>query len=404
MVAGRRLLYAGLFMSSMLSLRVGGFTFGDFLLIGSLACVALGLRKPTVRGGGYRSIAFLITIGGAISTWRSPHALASLLIIPRLLYLVTILPWQMRVLLGSHKRYARAALWWVAGAALCGFGTILQSRFGANVIPGADVTNAGRYSGFAQHVSDTGAITAVAFAYCFGGLGSSRSLRWRGRLALAGGLACTGVGVLLSGSVSGLLSIAVAALVVILRGGISVRRLAMIAIIGFATLILSARVQTGTSNALSPWQRIQQVTSTDGAYNTSASRIDTDRLGWQGIARNPIAGVGLDGASGIVLDGLPVHNLFLGAWYQGGVLLLIALGAATLRSGRAAFRSSRRSVLGSQVVAAYVATVTFSLTAPSDYNRYYWVPMAFAITLAGLPAKDSGDVPVRERSDALQAG
>jgi hypothetical protein len=384
-------------MSSLLSLRAGGFTFGDFLLVASLACVAVAARAPAIRGGGYWSIAFLIVVGGAMSTWQSSHPGASLLIIPRLLYLVTVLPWQMRALLVSHERYLRAALWWVAGAALCGFGTILQSRFGSNVIPGADVTSAGRYSGFAQHVSDTGAISAVAFAFCIGGLGS-RDMRRRSRLVLLVGLAFTGVGLLLSGSVSGLLSIAVAAVVVILRGGVSLRRLALIAIIGFAALALSGRVQSGTSNALSPWQRIQQVTSADSSYNTSASRLDTDRLGWQGIKRHPVIGVGLDAASGTVLDDLQVHNLFLGAWYQGGVLLFVALGAATIRSGRAAFRTSRRSALGNQVVAAWVATVTFSLTGPSDYNRYYWVPMALAVTLARLTPEESGSAVVRERS------
>jgi hypothetical protein len=281
----RRLLLAGLLGSSLLSLRVGGFTIGDILLLASLGCTIGSARRPRVPPLGYTVIAWLIATGGCLASWRSSDAIASLLIASRLLYVVALLPWHLRVLLHGRQRLTTATSWWVTGAAISGLGAILQFQGGAAIIPGGVVTS-GRYGGFTQHVSDAGGVTSVGFAFCMAALLATQ-ITVRRRVLLVACLILTGTGMILSGSVSAVLSVMVAGVVLCLRGSVSLRRALFIGLAVVAMYVIAGYVQSGTQNALSLGQRIHQVTQVDGRYNTSASRLETDRRGLQGIRSNP---------------------------------------------------------------------------------------------------------------------
>lgn len=382
----RSVLCLGLFGSSFLVFRVGGLTIGDGFLLGSVAVAALplllqrGARPPT----NVLAIAAALTlVGGALATLRADSASASLLVLARVLFLVAVLPMLARRLLTSKRHIWRAAYIWSAGAALCGMGTVAQYYFGPTVIPGAEVTNVGRYPGFAQHVSDLGGITSAGAAFLLAGLSTPNQSRRAREVLLIGG--CL-VGLLLSGSVSGLVALAAAGVYLMLKRRISLRRAIGAGLLIAAAVSLANRIQGQTNYALSPWERALQVTgltARDAALNTTASRLDTIEVGWtRFIDQYILIGRGLDPSSGEVVGTLTVHNVLVAAAYGGGVLFLLGFLLALGSAGRQVLRA--KSALELQIGAAFVASVVFALTGPSVFNRYLWVPVALVYAVRAL--------------------
>jgi hypothetical protein len=160
-------------------------------------------------------------------------------------------------------------------------------------------------------------------------------------------------------------------------------------------------VQHKTNGALTPLQRIEQATGlgtftvAQRGLNTSQSRLETDAAGWRGFRAHPLIGSGLDPASGIVdqQDQFQVHNLLLGAAYQGGLTLVIALLLPIVLSLRRGWQVARTSVLASQLYAGLVAAMVFALTAPSDFNRYFWIPIALVAAVHRISRETALAVP-----------
>jgi hypothetical protein len=403
----RRLLYASLFASSFLVFRVGAFTIGDILLVGSLALTALDRRTYAVRplASWAPAVTFLIVVGGLLASYRAADVSESLLTIIRLVLLITVLPWQARTLLTTPDRLHRAINSWVAGAAVTCAGALLQITRGPESIPGGMVTDAGRYSGFTQNISDTGGIACVAIVMAVAGLSrkTGRGVRIWVLIAVACGLA----GLVLSGSVSGMLATAAGIIYLLFRGNIRPGRAIFLGAVSIAGLVLALRLQTQNEFALNPLERLQQTlglrsfVGQTADLNTSASRLDTMKYGVNAFIENPIFGAGLDPVSAIATNGFAVHDILVAAAYQGGVCLLLAL----LIPGVSAFRRLwvRKPVQQyvMQANGAFLAALVFALTAPSFFNRYFWVPVALSY-VAGVLRRDAVDEP--ESSKPLVAG
>ncbi|WIB25444.1 O-antigen ligase family protein [Curtobacterium sp. MCSS17_015] len=387
----RRLFYVGLFASSLLALRLGPFTVGDFLIVGSalLMCLEAGRRVKPI-GIALPVVAFGIVMAGLLSAYRSVDQPEVFVTLARLLYLVCVLPWQARNLLPDRARLMVASGWWAAGAAVCSAGTLLQYRFGPGIIPGGTVTNAGRFSGFAQSVSDTGAIASVGLIFAIVGLRRGNSRRIRTLSLLCVGLAL--VGLVLSGSVSGILAAGIGVIYLILRGSIRPGLAVFLAALASAALVVALNVQQGTGVALTPMERIQQtlgLSARDASLNTSATRLDTMRIGVDGILHNPIFGAGIDGQSGVVIGDLQVHNIFLAAFYQGGALLCLALLIAVTGPWRRLFVRRPVPLFQMQANAVFLTALVFAMTGPSFYNRYFWIPVALSYVAATVK-RDEG--------------
>ncbi len=384
--AARLLLYVGLAFSSLMTLRITGFTLGDIALVCS--ALLLLISGPR-RGGASRPILLatwiasgLVLAGGLLATLRADSLAGNTLTILRILFVMAVLPWQFRRLAGTEATYVRATWSWLAGAALCTLATLGQYK--SILIPGASITQAGRYTGFTQHVSDVGGIGAATGA-CL--LAWALNAKTGGlRLVALGGLASAGVGILLSGSVSAMLSIVVASVYLVLRGNASVGRLLLAVGVGAAVFGLAGKVQNSTNNALNPIERIRQVlgaTDTERAsLNTSATRLRYDQIGLDGFIHHPIIGRGLDESSTAVdiytRDG--PHNLFIGALYAGGILLFLGITIVVGQALVRAVRISRYDRLGTQAGSAFIAAFTFAMTAPSSFNRYFWIPLALVVS------------------------
>jgi len=191
-------------------------------------------------------------------------------------------------------------------------------------------------------------------------------------------LAC-GVGLVLSGSVTGMIAAVLALCGVLVR-----RRLSFKALCYGLTIIMLAYVagtflqhHTLGGRGVSPLDRL--TASTGGGtieQNTFESRLGTDRiaLGW--IAADPIFGRGLDPSAGATIDDLPVHNMFLLLWAQGGLLLALALLLVLTRMAHVVLAVGGRSdPLKEQLVGGALAALIFAMTAPITFQRYFWLPL-----------------------------
>ncbi len=147
--------------------------------------------------------------------------------------------------------------------------------------------------------------------------------------ASAEGIPCSliSLGLVLAGSVTGMLSAALAAILLIVRNkkrrSLGTFRLAAASLLGWAGvnhlhgLIPSVNL---------PWTRFSEATGTLGSVGTLQLRLLTDQYAISRIIDSPIRGVGLDPQSGGTYDGSTLtHNLILLVWMQGGFALLVAV-------------------------------------------------------------------------------
>lgn len=380
---GRGLFYLGLFFTSMLVLRVGSLTIGDALLMASIICVGLarGVNHTVAWPRAYfplwgTAVLFTMFVTGALlSAGNAAQPGESLTVVARLILVMLVLPWLARTVLPTSEQLTTAAGWLVAGAAVCASGTILQFLFGASLIPGAAVTEAGRFSGFTGHVSDLGGVASMGIAIGIGFLLGARRASTRAWSVVALGVLT--VGLVLSGSVSGMAAAMVGVLVYVFRRALKFRHLILISLLLVAVMYAVSMLQSAVS-ALSPIERLMQTLGLrdQGRYSTSESRIETFQAAWEQIVISPLVGQGFDGISAIA-DGIhPPHNIIIGALFQGGILVTFVIVMMTLRPFRGRWLRQDRSPLATQLMAGAVAAIVFTMTAPSLYNRYFWIPLA----------------------------
>jgi O-antigen ligase len=391
LAAGRAVLYPGLALTSLLLLRgPADLPIGDIAIAVAGLFAVVSLARPQLRvPGALRVAGALVVVGALLASIVSSDPLGSIGVGVRLTYTVLVIPWILLTLLTKQRHVERAVLWCLAGAALCAAGALLQFFMG-DVIPGGTITADSRFTGFTTHPSDLGGIAAMSAAAALGAAFSP--LPRRRRLLAVVILAVAVVGLLMSGSVSGLLAMCAVVLFLIVRGAIKPGRAlilgaAMSIAIGFAVALLTS------AGALGPLQRFLLTTGQTEAStesNTAGTRLELADRAVEAIIARPVTGHGLVTEDNILLGEFTVHNNFLAAWHAGGILVLLGVVIASALGLRYCLRRPSSDPLQTTVAAAVVASLAFAQTAPSMFNRYYWLPIAFAIVLgvrssAGLP-------------------
>jgi O-antigen ligase len=223
-------------------------------------------------------------------------------------------------------------------------------------------------------------------------------------------------GLVLSGSVGGMIAALAAILVWFALQRSPGRTLVPMAVLVAALLALTG-VQAVRGDP-TPLARFQHVTAdAPGASGAGSlkSRITTYRAAETAIKRDPFLGVGLDLVSvtkpfGVVSYQYDVHNLVIGTWYKAGLFGLIGLLMAVLAVFKVGWRSIVESRTGSDeiVVAAllssFVAFVVFAMGAPVLFSRYGWVPAALLLAWRAVqlrePELQRGTEPNARRSRA----
>ena len=144
----------------------------------------------------------------------------------------------------------------------------------------------------------------------------------------------------------------------------------------------------------SPLARASVVASADAPndQNTLFSRLRTYKAAWQRIESDPFIGRGLDRASEQVGDPvaggvIQVHNLFLGRWYDSGILGLIGVTLIVIGIGRLGWRlvlTSPDRLFALSVFAGYIAFVVNDMSEPGLYERYSLVPALLIVVGAAI--------------------
>ncbi|MBP1051953.1 O-antigen ligase family protein, partial [Rhodococcus qingshengii] len=136
------------------------------------------------------------------------------------------------------------------------------------------------------------------------------------------------------------------------------------------------------------------------AVSTLEIRNDTYGFAWDAIRAHPLSGVGLNAANAASFDNVTVvHNVFLRSWYQGGVVLALAVGLIICATALVAFRSMK-SGKNAAAAGVLVAMMTFALTSAFFEQAYYWLPvvLAFACLSAGSDRTASFKAHPRNKS------
>ena len=393
LAAGRALLYPGLALTSLLLVRgPAELPMGDILLAMAGLLGALSLARRTLRLPGLILVAGgLAGAGALLASVVSSDPLGSVAIGVRVVYLVVVVPWILLTLLTEQRHVMRAVLWLVGGAALCAVGALAQVVLG-DIIPGGEITGDNRLTGFTGHVSDLGGITAMGVGAALGAVFSPLPKRHR-RMAEAV-LALSAMGLLLSGSVSGMLAVLAVMLFLGVRRAVRLRRAVVLGALGTAAgmLALSMLAEADARNPVERFLVTTGETSVGGESNTAGSRFELAVRAVEGITERPLTGHGLVPPDNILLRTLSVHNNFLAAWHSGGILLFAGVVIASAIAVRYCLARDLSDPLCTTVAGATVAAMAFAQTAPSFYNRYYWLPIAFAVVLT-VHARASSSAP-----------
>jgi O-antigen/teichoic acid export membrane protein/O-antigen ligase len=396
----RRLYYVGLVFLALLTFRVGGqVTFSDvlFLLSFVLACMELVVARRRVP----MMVPFLLllgmalfSLGGLLSTFYAYEALKSTAIVVRLIFLTVFWFWLGTVVLNTREHVTKAITVWVASAAICGGAGVLQ-LLGDNVLPLAGTVQYGRVTGFTVQPNDLGGLTAVAFVPALM-LAARRGITAPRRLLSYLSLLLVGAGLILSGSVGGLLAAAAATFVWFAFQRMSPESLLVFAAVGLC--VIGGVTIQALRGAQTPLQRFERVTSSSDTLEGAGSldsRIATYRVAVAEIKEHPFVGVGLDLVSttkpfGVVSYQNDVHNLVIGTWYKAGLLglagILITL-FAVLRTGWMAVLESRsegEQMASVALLCSVVAFVAFAMSAPVLYSRYGWVSAALLLAMRAV--------------------
>ncbi len=387
----RLFFYAGAATIGFLTVRpAAGLTLSDGFFFLALGLAGLVILVDGLRGDYYVPRAITIgvgvfAVGGLVSSFGAMDGAESVAIVVRLLYLTLVWFWLGTIVLENRRHVENAVLFWVSSAALSCAGAILQ-YFQGDVIPGGDV-EWGRMTGFTPHTNNLAGLAATAFVPALMVAVDSRRelLKYVGTAAVA----LIAAGILLSGSVGGFLTAAVATVVWLALRGVSQRLvLSFGAIVGAVFVLMSA---SGSTLAPAPIERFQRVTSQDSAESRDEgsvfTRVDGYRDAWARIREDPFIGVGLDEESNTeVLEGHLVHNILVNPWFSAGlagligIVMIIAGGFVTARY---VLRHADPDVatLGTAMLASYFAFVIFAMGEPILFVRYGWFPVAMLIAL-----------------------
>jgi hypothetical protein len=386
----RLLYYAGAATMGLLTIRPAlAFTLSDWLFLLAFGVVTLAVltarlqwdyllpRTATIGIG-------LFALGGLLSSLGATLPQQSVAIVVRVLYLTLVWFWLGTIVLRNRKHVELAVLAWVSSAALSSGGAVVQ-YFAGNVIPGGTVAW-GRATGFTTQFNSLGGLAATAFVPALVLAVDSES-RVR-RLVGGASLVLIGAGLLLSGSIGGLVAAAFATLIWLSVRGVTVRVAVTLGAVGASALVVMSA--TGATNAPSPIERVLAVTTArlpSDEQGSVYSRVDVYRRAWSRIEEQPFVGIGLDEASNDRAIGeTPVHNILLNPWLTAGILGLIGitmLAVGVLGMGRTVLRhsSTRDRPLDAALFCSFAAFIVLAMGQPILYVRYGWMPAAMLLAL-----------------------
>jgi O-antigen ligase len=232
----------------------------------------------------------------------------------------------------------------------------------------------GRAYGLAEHPNTLGFMSCLAILIAVQFLLASQ----RFRLLVFAALSANIISLIASGSVGSMLALlfGISVLIVSMRDHFG--KIAIGAIACTAALWVIGRLSGVFAYLPSVMERYGQVTGQTESVSSWELRTLTYDFAWRRIVEEPIFGVGLGAKFSGTYNGVTVtHNIFLRAWYQGGILLGIAVGLIVIAVLIVALRAMiEKTHIGEASV--LVAILAFALTSAMFEQRHYWLPVLVA--------------------------
>lgn len=344
----------------------------------------------------------LFVIGGLLSTTRAQFPLSSITSLVKFFYVIGIWFWLGTILLQWPGDIQKAVMFWTLSAAIMSVGAAAQLIWG-DIIPGTSPAGC-RMTGFVEHVNELGGITSIALVPALHLAASDRQAIWPscGKWLI---VFLTAGGLILSGSVTGVLSAGIGFLIWAIMSKVALKDLAVF-VIGAGTVI--GLLSMANDCAYLIWlDRLNVLFAQGHDAITLASRFDTYKAAWEVISQEPIVGVGVGPLNGRTRTGYVVHNILLGSWYEAGLfgflgMLLVlssiaALGVKMIRNPSL----KQIQMIGISFLSSYMAFVVFAFVQPIYFKRFVWISAALLVALygvgrrsawqtAGLSQKDTG--------------
>ncbi|MET3370102.1 UNVERIFIED_CONTAM: O-antigen ligase [Jeotgalibacillus campisalis] len=338
--------------------------------------------------------AVLILLAGAVSGTSSDVS-ASLRTAVGLAVLVGIAPFVLNYYFTASPSFARR----IATAFLCvqsvSATAALAQVAGLSVL-GAQA-NSGRANGLAGHPNVQGLMCVIALILVVAMFRLTRGAR-RAALLL---FACVNLGALIAtGSLSSLLSLGTAAVVLIIvyRAGVRSLLLGTLGLAATVVLFLAAGFDPGA--LLAPVNhRIDVVTGESVGVASLGIRQQTYAFAWDYIQSDPLIGVGMDPTNQGTFNGITVvHNYILHAWYQGGLAMFLAIVGISILVLARIIRALINGEKGPEA-AIMAAVIVYALGSAFYDQQQYWLPLILAFVSSfhpvGIPAPVEKDRPRR---------
>jgi O-antigen/teichoic acid export membrane protein len=388
-----KLFFAGMATITFLPLRIASLPISDIFFLSSLL-VGITSARPGTRfvrlPSGVLVGLCLFTGGGLVaSVFSSTSPTSSLLALFQFVFTTGLWFYTAAFVLQTQRDVTDAVRWWIISAAICGLWGVGQK---IGLLSGIQAGNAGRVAGLAEQVNNLGGACAVAIVPAI-------ALIWLAKSPLNRALAISllvmsGAGLAVSGSISGAAA-ALCGLVVGLFAKELTRAITFTicaAVIVFAVIGLTGQLE---GNQLTRFSTTVNPNAQNG-QDTFYSRIDVITRAWnQHIKQDPLIGVGLDTKSNLIYSEVSherhqVHNLFIGDWYEVGLLGLLGILLIISSVTRAGWLVVKESELrDDQLVAlallgSLISLIVFSMGEPIRDQRFVFVPTCMIVAMNAL--------------------
>ena len=317
--------------------------------------------------------AALLVLAGAISGTSSDVS-ASLRTAVGLAALVGLAPFVFNYYFTSSPSFGRR----IAVAFLCvqsvSATAALAQVAGLRVLGAA--ANSGRANGLAGHPNVQGLMCVIALVLIVAMFRYTRGTQKVALVLFAG----VNLGALIAtGSLSSLLSMGAAAVVLIIVYRAGVRSLLLGTLGLAATVILFLAAGFDPNTLLAPVNhRIDVVTGESVGVASLGIRQQTYAFAWDYIQSDPLVGVGMDPTNQGTYNGITVvHNYILHAWYQGGLAMFLAISAISIVIVVRIIRAMVEREKGPEA-AIMAAVIVYALGSAFYDQQQYWLPLILA--------------------------
>lgn len=378
--AARAFFYVSAFFLPLTAVRsVGGFTVGDGFLAGATLLCLFSLARPPGRVPRPVQVATALSALAAVALMpASPAPLDELAVGIRLCVVWLVWVWVASVVLRSRAHLVAAATAFIAGSALSSVvavGQLVGVDLRPYLLAAPDEGITARFIGLGGHPNGQGGCLGVAMVFCLAAALVGYRRVWALLLTIV-----VAVGLLLTASITGILTVAVGFLILLWR--LRSPRVALGAGIGVGAGVGALMLlQRSFPTVVTPFDRFESAVGI-GGVSTVDSRIATLRFARDHIVANPLRGTGFAGGGGTYNGITQAHNMEVLAWYQGGILMVAAVLVMVITVLVAGLRS--KGVMATTAFAATVAALFFAQTGPSLYDRFIWFPAVLLFVAAAV--------------------